>query len=114
VSEIGDVRSDVQSVLAQMKVLQAQAGLKPPSTDEAAAVDRPNESFASMLKTATDSVNELQKASGAAQSAFVTGQSDDLVGVMIAGQKSSVAFQGLMHTRNHLVRAYQDIMNMTI
>lgn len=113
-SEVGGVRSDVQSVLAQMKLLQAQAGLKPPSTSEAAAVDKPNESFATMLKTATDSVNELQKASGAAQSAFVKGESNDLVGVMIASQKSSVAFQGLVHTRNQLVKAYQEIMNMAI
>lgn len=113
-SDVG-MRSDVQSVLAQMRLLQAQAesGLKPPSVDESRP-GAPTESFATMLKTATDSVNELQKESGALSSAFVKGETNDLVSVMIASQKANVAFQGLVHTRNQLVNAYQEIMKMPI
>ena len=113
-SEIG-MRSDVQSVLAQMKLLQAQAQaeLRPP-VDETTKTGAPTESFATMLKSATDSVNELQKASGDLSTSFVKGETSDLVSVMIASQKASVAFQGLVHTRNQLVNAYQEIMNMAI
>lgn len=111
-SEVG-MRSDVQSVLAQMKLMraQAEAGLEAPRTEETrpgAATD----SFATMLKTATDSVNALQQQSGTLSSQFVKGETNDLVGVMIASQKANVAFQGLVHTRNQLVNAYQEIMKM--
>ncbi len=105
-----NLRSDVQSVLAQMKLLQAQAqsGLESTRVDESG----PGESFATMLKSATDSVNSLQQASSELSTRFATGASNDLVGVMIASQKASVAFQGLVHTRNQLVNAYQEIMKM--
>ncbi len=52
-----NMRSDVQGVLAQMRLLQAQAqaGLETPRTDELKA-GAPTESFATMLKTAADTV----------------------------------------------------------
>jgi flagellar hook-basal body complex protein FliE len=110
------MRADVQSVLAQMRMLraEAQAGLPHPAAPQQVEPQEPTETFATMLKQATDSVNALQKQSGALASAFAKGETDDLVSVMIASQKSSVAFQGLVHTRNQLVKAYQDIMNMAI
>ena len=111
-SEI-NLRADVQSVLAQMKLLQAQAqaGLEAPRIDESKPTS-PTENFATLLKSATDSVNALQQASGALSTQFAKGETNDLVSVMIASQKSSVAFQGLVHTRNQLVNAYQEIMKM--
>jgi flagellar hook-basal body complex protein FliE len=114
-SEVG-IRSDVQSVLAQMKLMraQAEAGIQQtPQVDEAGP-GAPNGSFATMLKTATDSVNALQEQSSALTTQFVRGDSNDLVGAMIAGQKATVAFQGLVHTRNQLINAYQEIMKMAI
>lgn len=114
-NEVG-MRSDVESVLAQMKMLraQAQAGLQQTPITEEVKPGEPTESFATMLKTATDSVNALQKQSGDLSAQFARGESDDLVGVMIASQKANVAFQGLVHTRNQLVNAYQEIMKMAI
>jgi|TARA_Y100001933_G_scaffold229392_1_gene245683 flagellar hook-basal body complex protein FliE len=114
VSEIG-MRSDVQSVLAQMKLLQAQAQaeLRPP-VEETTKPGPASDSFATLLRSATDSVNELQQASGDLSTRFAKGETSDLVSVMVASQKASVAFQGLVHTRNQLVNAYQEIMNMAI
>ena len=114
-SEVG-MRSDVQSVLAQMKLLraQAEAGIgQQPRIDETAPGAGPP-GFAAMLKSATDSVNALQQQSGDLSTRFVTGESNDLVSVMIASQKANVAFQGLVHTRNHMINAYQEIMKMAI
>ena len=37
-----------------------------------------------------------------------------LVDVMIAGQKSRVAFSALVEVRNKLLSAYQEIMNMQV
>lgn len=114
-SEIG-MRSDVQSVLAQMKLMraQAEAGIQPTPAADEAKPGAPAESFATMLRTATDSVNALQQQSGALSAQFVKGESNDLVGAMIASQKANVAFQGLVHTRNQLINAYQEIMKMAI
>jgi flagellar hook-basal body complex protein FliE len=114
-SEVG-MRSDVQGVLAQMKLLraQAQAGIETNPAQDVGKPGAPTESFATTLKSAASAVNELQQQSGALSTQFVRGETNDLVGVMVASQKANVAFQGLVHTRNHLVKAYQDIMNMTI
>lgn len=109
-------RPDVQNVLAQMRLMQAQAtqGLEARPADDVAKTEASSENFATMLKTATDRVNELQNESGDLSSALVRGEHNDLVSVMVASQKASVAFQGLVHTRNQLVSAYQEIMKMTI
>ncbi len=110
------MRADVQSVLAQMRLLRAQAesGLAGPDAAGDVNAAAPKESFATMLEAAANGVNELQVQSSALSSAFARGESNDLVSVMIASQKANVAFQGLVHTRNQLVNAYQEIMNMAI
>ena len=38
----------------------------------------------------------------------------DLAQVMVASQKSSVAFQAMTQVRNKLITAYEDIMKMPI
>ncbi len=110
-----NLRSDVQSVLAQMRALRAEMGAleATPAQDKAAPAE-PTGSFSTMLRAAIDSVNSTQQASSDLASAFARGETDDLVGVMLASQKSSVSFQGMVHTRNRLVSAYQEIMQMPI
>ena len=110
-------RSDITTVLAQMRAMrsaaQGQVGapIKPVTTDkpEAARSD-----FKAMFESALTSVNDVQKSSSALSSAFVRGEEGDLVKVMIAGQKASVAFEALTQVRNRMVAAYQEIMNMPV
>ncbi|MEZ5558440.1 MAG: flagellar hook-basal body complex protein FliE [Pseudomonadales bacterium] len=112
---LGPVRADINSVLTQMRAIreQTQASLDV-NVREVDASERPNADFAAMLRSAVDSVASLQNEASAAQSAFVRGETNDLVSVMVATQKSSVAFQALTQVRNRVVSAYQDIMNMPI
>jgi len=116
---------DIQSVLNQMRTLRAEAEgqlaseirqdrLTAASTGPAAAEPSENGGFSVMLRSALDGVSALQKESGRLSEAFSRGESRDLVSVMIASQKSSVAFQGLVQTRNHMISAYQEIMKMPI
>lgn len=117
------IRSDISSVLAQMRTMreavnsQMQADLKaidrPKQLSENLKTGQANE-FRELLGDAIGSVNSLQKTASAQASAFSRGESDDLVAVMIAGQKASVGFQALTQVRNRVVSAYQDIMNMPI
>ncbi len=110
---------DVEAVLAQMRTMREAAHgdmlqvMRQPDGPAVPAASR-SEDFSVMLQSAIAGVNHTQIQAGALQSAFVRGETRDLVGVMIATQKANVAFQGLLQTRNRLVSAYQEIMNMPI
>lgn len=111
------MRADISSVLQQMREMRAAAGAQldaemrgPDAADKPARA----EGFGVLLKSALDSVSALQADAGAQTNAFARGETSDLVSVMIATQKSSVAFQALTQVRNRVVSAYQDIMNMPI
>jgi len=112
-------RSDIQGVLNQMRAMRISAGQNlnevMGQSDSAAKVNQTNRAdFSNAFKSAIDSVNSIQMDAGRRADAFVSGKSDDLVGVMVATQKSAVAFQAVTQVRNRLVGAYQEIMNMPI
>ncbi len=102
--------SDINQVLAQMRVMAAQATGLPARVEETSGSD-----FSQLLKQSIDTVNEAQQKAGAMKQAFETGQGDvDLAEVMIAIQKSSLSFETMVQVRNKLVDAYKDVMNMPI
>ena len=116
---------EISQVLQQMRAVREQmatdANIAPvrPADDQATTaktgvVGTDQTSFTQALKYAVDSVNQLQKTSSQASTDFVTGKENDLVKVMIDSQKASLGFQALVQTRNRMVTAYQDIMNMPI
>jgi len=73
------------------------------------------ERFAVMLRAAVDNVNSLQQTSGDLQTRFDSGdRSLSLSDVMIASQKSSLAFSATVQVRNKLVEAYKEIMGMSV
>ena len=119
-STLAPSRTDIDGVLAQIRAMRSQTPLS--GTSAAGIADiagspgavTPSVGFGQQLKVALDNVNALQKDSGAKAEAFAAGRSDDLVGTMLAMQKSNVAFQATVQVRNRLVSAYQDIMNMPI
>ncbi|MDW8467984.1 MAG: flagellar hook-basal body complex protein FliE [Burkholderiales bacterium] len=71
--------------------------------------------FADALKGALDSVSRAQ--AQAAQLARRLQENDPAVSLeqtMVAMAQANVSFQLLVQTRNRLVQAYQDIMNMPV
>jgi flagellar hook-basal body complex protein FliE len=71
--------------------------------------------FAEALKGALDGVSRAQ--GRAADLALRFQQNDPAVSLertMIAMSQANVSFQALVQTRNRLVQAYQDIMNMQV
>lgn len=71
--------------------------------------------FSALLKQSIGEVNGLAKNSGKMQEAFQLGDPNvDIAQVMIAMQKSSVAFEAMTQVRNKLVSAYKDIMSMPV
>jgi len=93
--------------VAENNGLNVATGLKTERTDRV--------NFSDALKTSLDQVNQTQRTSEKLSKNFVLGDdSVSLSDVMIAGQKSNIAFQATVQVRNKLVSAYQDIMNMQV
>ncbi|WP_445397102.1 flagellar hook-basal body complex protein FliE [Zobellella sp. An-6] len=75
----------------------------------------PQQDFSVLLKQAVNNVNGLQQSTDALRNRFELG--DDAVSleqVMIAAQKSSLAFDATVQVRNKVVDAYKTIMNMPV
>lgn len=101
----------VDSLLAQMRIAAAAAGLREPNLAmQASKVD-----FSNVLKSSLDGVAQVQAKAEAMQKAFAMG--DDRVSLsdtMIEMQKANINFQTTVQVRNKFVQAYNDIMNMQV
>ena len=94
----------------EMMKMQAEAANLDPSQQGGVVQD-----FGMFLRGALNSVNDLQKSANAQRTAFDMGdRSVSLSDVMIAAQKSSIAFDATAEVRNKLVEAYKTIMNMSV
>jgi flagellar hook-basal body complex protein FliE len=105
---------NVNSVLAQIRALSAQASAQTTTARPVAAAGG-GDSFGSVLKNSIDGVNNAQSEAVQKQRAFELGDPNtDLSSVMLATSKAQVSFRGMVEVRNRMVSAYQDIMNMQI
>jgi flagellar hook-basal body complex protein FliE len=105
---------DPNQLLAQMRALQAQASQQSIATE---VQEKPGGAtdFSKLMKTAVDQVNETQKVSGQLKTAFEMGDPNvSLADAMIASQKASVAFEATVQVRNKLIKAYEEVMRMSI
>ena len=108
--------SGIDRMLSQLRTAQALASRKPQAAKESAApaAGEPG-GFATALKTSLDSVAKAQNQSAELQKSFTVGDPNtNLQDVMVAMQKSNIAFQQAVQVRNKLVQAYHDIMNMQV
>ncbi len=101
--------TDVDQVLAQMRVMTAQVKAGGQSHETSGEQG----SFIDVLKQSIDAVNQTEQNAAAMSKAFETGEGDaSLAEIMVAMQKSSLSFDAMVQVRNKLVEAYKDIMNM--
>ncbi|MDQ7075438.1 MAG: flagellar hook-basal body complex protein FliE [Gammaproteobacteria bacterium] len=85
------------------------------SNSELSAKQATGIDFYKLVQEQIGQVNHLQKESGSLADKFERGiEGVELAEVMVAGQKSTVAFQALLQVRNKALSAYQDIMNMPV
>lgn len=116
--------SDMQisQVLAQMRALAQQAGPVEPlqnAQNVQNAQNGPNATvgseFANLLQQSLGQVSGLQSESRNLATAFEAGDPNvSLVDVMVAAQKSSVAFDAVVQVRNRLLNAYEEVMRMPV
>lgn len=71
-------------------------------------------SFSDIMNDAISKVNDLQVESNQKTEDFISGVSDDIHSVIIAGSKADLALQMTLQVRNKVMDAYKEIMNMQI
>ncbi len=94
------------TILSQNSALQRAAG----SPGAPAAPG----GFGDALADAVKAVNAQQTQASEASAAYERGDTNDIVGVMLARQKASLGFEATLQVRNKLLGAYRDIMNMPV
>ena len=107
----------IQSVLQQMRALSQSGRIEGASPVDAVArtSGAEGEDFASKLKAAVRSVNEVQQESTTMQTKFELGDANvSLPQVMLAMNRSSIAFEATNQVRNRLLSAYQEVMSMQV
>lgn len=108
---------NVQQVLAQMRVMEAQA--KSTISPEAMALHevKPGEKtdFSQILANSINAVNENSLNASKMARAFEQGDSSiSMAQLMVTMEKSSVSFEAMKQVRNKLLSAYQEIMRMSV
>ena len=95
------------NTMAQIpKLTMANATAKPTETKSM--------SFGDVINDAISKVNNLQIESSKKTEDFITGVSDDIHSVIIAGSKADLSLQMTLQVRNKVMEAYKEIMNMQI
>jgi len=79
------------------------------------SIKSPAPDFSQMLKQAIDNVNGLQENTSELRNRFEMGDKQVSLGdVMIAANKSSLAFDATVQVRNKMVEAYKEVMSMPV
>ncbi|MDX1573441.1 MAG: flagellar hook-basal body complex protein FliE [Methylophaga sp.] len=104
---------DPNQLLTQLRAMQGQAQSAPVNPQQINSNNQVD--FGDLMKSAVNQVNSLQQTSNQLKTGFEMGDPNiNLSDVMIASQKSSVAFEATVQVRNKLVEAYQEVMRMSI
>jgi flagellar hook-basal body complex protein FliE len=93
------------AILNQNSALQKAAGHGVPAAAG---------SFGGTLVDALRQVNAQQSDAATMSERYERGDTNDIVGVMVARQRAAVGFEATLQVRNKLLSAYRDIMNMPV
>jgi flagellar hook-basal body complex protein FliE len=111
--QINSVLSQIRSLSTQVHGVANNTGALNPAALRTQQAE-PG-SFANVLKSGIDQVNQAQQSASTAATQFERGVPGvELSDVMLEMQKASVSFRALTEVRNRFVSAYQEIMNMPI
>lgn len=103
-----------QSMMSTLSIHteMAKGAIKIPQNPRDFGVHSP--SFTELMESKVAAVNTDQNHSSALMRAVDGGESDDLVGAMVASQKASLSFSTMIQIRNRLVQAFDEVMKMPV
>jgi flagellar hook-basal body complex protein FliE len=70
--------------------------------------------FSSLLQAAYQRVEHSGAQASRMVDQFLSGESQDLHSVALAGQRATLQFEMLLQVRNKIVQAYQEVMRMQL
>ncbi len=111
----GIYQNQVSSLMEQIRESREQRDLI--ASDQAESALEPSSranGFGSYIENAVQSVNETQMKAADMRDAYERGEDIPLTDVVLAMQKSSLAFEATLQVRNKLLKAYEDVKNMPV
>ena len=113
IENVQGVRTDISEMLSKMREVSHKTKVFTPEANAA-----PTKSFDdvfSVAKGALGNVNQLQTTTEQLKTSYITGDSNVSISqVVLAAQKSKLAFEGLVSVRNKILEAYKEIMSMPV
>lgn len=98
-----------------IKAIQSIGAIPEPGQSATKTASAQGNGFKDVLAQALQETSELQKESGRLSKEFsLDNPTVSLEETMLAGVKSTVAFQATLQARNRIAQAYSEIMNMQI
>jgi flagellar hook-basal body complex protein FliE len=78
------------------------------------ATPGPEKAFGDLFADAIGKVESYRANAEAATDRFMSGETDELHQVILAGQRAEIAFETFLQVRNKAVQAYQEVMRMQL
>lgn len=112
INHVNNVRADITEMLSKMREISTKTTVFTQPSSES------SNSFSSLLSVAKQGISEVNQVhhqSEKIKDSYLSGDSNvSMSQVIIASQKSKLAFEGLMTVRNKLLDAYKEIMSMPV
>lgn len=113
VDKVAHARTEITAMLAKMREISEQSRVF--NTTQSISSTSEFGDILSTFKGAISNVDSLQTQSDQIKNSYLSGESGvSMSEVVLASQKSNLAFQGLVSVRNKLLEFYKDIMNMPV
>src|SRR5690625_2679040 len=98
----------------RIESVQPLTSLQAPTKTNSAVQNESNVSFANVLKSALNKVNEVELEADVKTEQLANGQIDQLHDVMIAAQKASLTVETAVQIQQKVIDTYNEIMRMQI
>jgi flagellar hook-basal body complex protein FliE len=80
--------------------------------DKANAATATGKDFGDLFNEAVGRVEQYRVNAETSANGFMSGETEELHQVILAGQRAEIAFETFLQVRNKVVQAYQEIMRM--
>jgi flagellar hook-basal body complex protein FliE len=112
INHVSGVRSDISEMLSKIREMSNKSKVfSETNTTQASGFDN----VLSATKNSIAHVNQTMTESDALKNSYIAGDSNvSMSQVILASQKSKLAFEGLLTVRNKILDAYKEIMNMPV
>lgn len=116
INQVSGVRADISEMLSKIREVSNKSKIfsEQNNINSTSSTKSFNDVFA-IAKNAITNVNQVQASSEQLKNSYISGdKSVSMAQVVVAAQKSKLAFEGMVTVRNKILEAYKEIMNMPV